>query len=49
MLQLASLFPRTVSATGGTVTYECKDKEGIFEVDPATIAATAKTGIPPQK
>ena len=29
--------------------YECKDDEGIFEVDPATVAATATTGVPPQR
>ena len=29
--------------------YECEDDEGIFEVDPATVAATATTGIPPQR
>ena len=38
-----------MSASGSSVAYECEDDEGIFEVDPATVAATATTGIPPQR
>ena len=47
--QQKSILPRTLSASGSSVAYECKDDEGIFEVDPATVAATAQTGIPPQR